>query len=115
MKELRAIFFLLIVVVGGFAMYKILPAYWGDFKLGRLLEEQAVIYTYATKSDQEIANAIVEKAQGINVPLSPEQVKVQRLPGELAITAEYVVHVDLPIYPLDLNFNTGSTNKSVMK
>ncbi len=114
MKELKSIFGLLLLLVGGFVLYKVLPAYWGDFKLGRMLEEQAVSYTYNSKSESEIATDIAQKANELNVPLSPEQVTVQRGAGDLTITAEYSVHVDMPFYPLDLNFKTASKNKNVM-
>jgi hypothetical protein len=108
MKELKAIFGLLLLLVGGFVLYKVFPAYWDDFKLSRLLEDQAISYTYTTKSESEIATAIAQKASELDVPLTPEQVTVHR--G----TAEYSVHVDLPLYPLDLNFKTTSKNKNVM-
>jgi len=39
---------------------------------------------------------------------------VQRGVGDLTITAQYSVHVDLPFYPLDLNFKTASKNKNIM-
>ncbi len=114
MKELKSIFGLLLLLVGGFVLYKVFPAYWGDFKLGRLLEDQAVSYTYTTKSESEIATAIAQKANEFDVPLTPEQVTVQRGAGDLTITAVYSVHVDMPLYPLDLNFKTASKNKNIM-
>ncbi|MGA3126391.1 MAG: hypothetical protein ABSD13_06720 [Candidatus Korobacteraceae bacterium] len=114
MKGLKSIFGLLILLVGAFVLYKILPAYWGNFKLGRLVEDQAVVYTYTPKTDGEIAADIAQKAQGFDVNFAPEQVKVQRTPGDLTITVEYSVHVDLPLYPLDLNFKAASKNHNVM-
>jgi len=114
MKELKSIFALLVLLIGGFVLYKVLPAYWGNFKLDRLLEEQAQFYTYNSKSDKDIQTAIAQKAQAMDVPVSPEQLKVERLSGELSITAEYTVHVELPLYPLDLNFKTATHNKNVM-
>jgi hypothetical protein len=112
---MKAIFGLVLLLVGGFIAYMLLPVYWADFKLGRLLDEQSIIFTYNAKSEQEIATIIAEKAHEINVPLSPEQVKVQRNAGDLTIATEYTVHVELPLYPLDLNFKTASKNKNVMK
>jgi hypothetical protein len=112
---MKSILGLLVLLVGGFVMYKVLPVYWGDFKLGQLLDEQAVTYTYTKNSEQEIANSIVEKARDFNVLLSPEQIKVQRGPDDLAITAEYSVHVDMPIHSLDLNFKTATKNHNVMR
>jgi hypothetical protein len=115
MKELKSILGLLVLLVGGFVMYKVVPVYWGDFKLGRLLEEQAQFYTYYVKSDKEMQAAIAQKAQAMDVPVSPEQLKIERLPGVLSITADYSVHIDLPLYPFDLNFKTTTRNKDVMK
>ncbi len=40
---------------------------------------------------------------------------MERGPDDLAITAEYSVHVDMPIHPLDLNFKTATKNHNVMK
>lgn len=115
MKELTAIFWILVLGVGGFVLYKVLPAYWADYKLDRMMEEQAVVYTYATKTDQEIAKAIADKARDLDVELTPEQVKVDRTSSDLTISATYSVHVDLPVHPIDLNFNTKTHNKNVMK
>lgn len=112
---MKSIFGMLLLVVGGFVLYQVLPVYWGDYKLGRLLEEQSQIDTYNSASNQEIAAVIVGKAREFNVALSPEQVKVQRGAGDLTITTDYMVHVDLPIYPLDLNFKTTTNNKNVLK
>jgi hypothetical protein len=114
MKEWMSIFGLLLLLVGGFVLYKVLPVYWSDFKLGRMLEEQAINYTYNSKSDQEIVTAIAEKARDLNVPLAPEQITVVRGGGDLMISTSYSVHVDLPFYPLDLNFNTSNRNRNIM-
>jgi hypothetical protein len=116
MKELRSILGLLVLLVGAFVLYKVLPAYWADYKLGRLLEEEAVAYTYKpAKNDKDIPAALAEKARGLGVELVPEEITVDRSGAELAIIATYTVHVELPVYPLDLNFKTGTKNHDVMK
>ena len=115
MNQLKSIFGLLVLLVGGFVLYKVLPTYWGNFQLGRVVEEQSVNYTYTNKSQEEIAAAISEKAHEFDVPLSPDQVKVVRTPGDLSISCAYTVHVDLPFYPLDLNLKAASKNHNVMK
>ena len=115
MKELKSIFWVLVLLVGGLVLYKVLPAYWGDYKLSKMMDEQAVVYTYAMKNDQEVAKGISEKARELNVPLSPEQIRVERTASELSITAVYTVHVEIPGYPMDLNFTTKTHNRNVMK
>ena len=115
MKELKSIFALLVLVLGAFVLYETLPAYWANFKVNQMIAEQAVIYTNFPKSDQEIATAISQKAQEVSVPLTPEQVTVNRTSGDLSISIAYTVHVDFPGYPFDLNFKDSTTNHNVMK
>jgi hypothetical protein len=79
------------------------------------MEEQEVVYNYASKNDQDIAKSISEKAHDLGVELTPEEVKVDRTASELSITATYSVHVELPVRPMDLNFTTKTHNKNVMK
>ena len=115
MKELKAIFWILVLVVAAFVMYKVVPALWGNFELGRLLDDQAVTYTYQAKKEEDIAAAIVEKASSFDVVLTPDQVKVVRGTGDLSISVEYMVHIDLPLYPFDMKLKAASKNHNVMK
>jgi hypothetical protein len=115
MRQLKSIFGVLLIVVGGFVLYKVVPVYWGNYRLSRDVDELSTTYTYSNKSEAEIAAALVEKAHNYDVDITPQQVKVVRTPGDLTITVEYTVHVDLPIYPLDLNFKDESKNHNVMK
>ena len=112
---MKSIFGLLLLLVGGFVMYKVLPVYWGDFKLGQMLNEQAVTYTYTTTANRRLRIPSRKRRVISDVQLSPEQIKVKRGPDDLAITAEYSVHMDMPIHPLDLNFKTATKNHNVMK
>ena len=114
MKELKSIFWVLVVVVAGFVLYKVLPAYWANYQMDRMIAEQAVYYTTFPKSDDAIAAAVCQKAQDLSVPLTPEQVTVSRTPGDLTISDTYSVHIDLPGYPFDLNFKNTATNHNVM-
>jgi hypothetical protein len=114
-KELKSIFWVLVLGVGGFVLYKILPAYWDNYQVDKMIADQAIIYTNFPKSDDEIKMAIAQKAQDYNVPLSPEQVAVTRSRADLTISLAYSVHIDMPAHPFDLNFQDSSTNHNVMK
>jgi hypothetical protein len=114
MNQLKSIFGVLILLVGGYVLYEVLPFYWDNYKLGRLIEAQAVVYTYTSRSNAEIAADIAKKARQFDIVLTPEQVKVRRTAANLTITAEYSVHVDLPFYPLDLNLKAESKNNDIM-
>ncbi len=115
MKELRSIFIVLLLLLGGLVLYKILPAYWADYKLGRMLDQTAIVYTYQPKSDPELPAIVVQKADECGVTLEPTDVTVDRTASTLSITANYDVKIDMPGYPFMLHFKTGSKNSDVMK
>ena len=115
MKELKSILGLLILLAGGFVLYKVLPIYWSNFQVDRMIADQAIIYTNFPKSDDEIKLAIAQKAEDLDVPLAPEQIVVARDRGSLSISLAYTVHVDMPGHPFDLDFKNSTTNQNVMK
>ena len=115
MKEIKFIFGMALLLVGSFVLYKILPAYWNNYKVNRMIAEQAIIYTNFPKSEEEIKIAIAQKAQDLDVPIAPEQIAVTRSRGDVSISFAYSVHIDLPGYPLDLNFEPSTFNQNVMK
>ena len=62
------------------------------------------------------ATPSTRKQQGLDIPLTKDQIKVQRHgtqgTGSLTISAPYTVHLDLPGYPVDLHFDASTENKS---
>jgi hypothetical protein len=114
-KELKSIFWVLVLLAGGFVLYKTLPAYWGNFKVNQMINDEAIYYTNFPKGDDAIAAAVSQKAQEFDVPLAPDQVTVARSGGDLTISAAYSVHIDFPGYPFDLSFKDAATNHNVMK
>ena len=64
------------------------------------------------------AAEVLKKAQDLDVPVTREQIKVQRSgvtgSGSVSIEAPYTVHISLPGYPFDLDFDPSSRNKGVM-
>jgi hypothetical protein len=55
----------------------------------------------------------MKKARELDIPLADKQLKVTRSGAEVAISAEYTIHVDLPLYPVDLHFAPASKNKRI--
>ena len=104
-----------LLLVGSFVLYKILPAYWNNYKVNRMIAEQAIIYTNFPKSEEEIKIAIAQKAQDLDVPIAPEQIAVTRSRGDVSISFAYSVHIDLPVYPFDVDFEDSTTNQNVMR
>ena len=112
----------LVLVLGilGFAVYvcaEIIPPYFANYQFQDTIENEAKLDTYSTKTEDNIRETIFRRAQDLEIPVTKEQIKVQRTgsqgTGSVYIGTAYIVHVDLPGYPLDLEFHPESKNKGV--
>ncbi|HST12560.1 MAG TPA: hypothetical protein VLL05_19450 [Terriglobales bacterium] len=95
---------------------EVIPPYFANYEFQDSLENEARMGTYSTKGDDVIRDAVFKRAQELEIPVTKEKIKVQRSgnPGNggVFIETEYSVHVDLPGYPLDLDFHPQSKNKT---
>ena len=105
------------VIVGGvYVGAKVVPAYFENYQFQDAVKDEAIRDTYASKSEAEIRSALFRKAQELNIPVPENGIQVQRqgqINGTIIIHVPYVVHVDLPGYPLDLHFDASTENKGV--
>ncbi len=113
MKTIKALFGLFIVVAIVYVGVKALPPYFANYQFEDVIENETKMNSYNQKSEQEIREGIVKKARELDIPLTSDQVTVQRMGSELAISADYTVHIDIPIYPFDLHFTPSSKNKRI--
>ena len=106
------------VIVGGlYASIKLVPPYFSNYQFQDWLKEEGTRDSYVAKSEDDIRKSVLKKAQDLDIPLTEEGIHVTRtgtaFNGNVSIQAPYVVHVDLPGYPLDLQFNASTENKGV--
>ena len=106
------------VIVGGlYATFKVAPAYFYAYPFQDAVKDEATRDSYASKSEEEIQDSLYKKAQELDVPIRKEGIKVVRqgnsFSGTVIVHAAYIVHVDLPGYPLDLHFDASTENKGV--
>ncbi len=111
MKSLRTLIGLFILGAAVYVGYRLIPPYFNNYQFQDAIETEARMNTYGTarKSDEEIRAGLVRTAAELDVPIRPEQILIERPGGrEYVISADYTVHVDLPVYPVDLNFHNSS-------
>jgi len=108
---------LVLGLLGGLAYVcaEIIPPYFANYEFQDTLDTEARLGTYSTKGDEVIRDAIFKRAQELELPLTRDQIKVQRTggpgTGSVFIETSYSVHVELPGYPMDLDFHLQSKNK----
>jgi hypothetical protein len=95
---------------------EVIPPYFANYEFQDTLDNEARIGTYSTKGDDVIREAVFKRAQELELPIAKEQIKVQRTGplgnGSVVIETDYSVHLDLPGYPMDIDFHPHSKNKT---
>ena len=108
----------LFVIVGVlYTAMKLIPPYFENYQFEDAIKDEALRDSYAPKSEDDIRTTVLKKAQELEIPVSEEGIHVRRwgnqFSGTVIIDAAYVVHVDMPGYPLDLHFDASTENKGV--
>jgi len=116
MDNIKLIFGLFVIGIAIYLGVELVPVYYANYQFQDIVKTEATLETYTTKPESDIQDALYKKAQEFEIPLSKEQIKVQRHgttgTGSLTINAAYKVHLDLPGYPMDLHFDASTENKS---
>jgi hypothetical protein len=88
----------------------IAPPYFNNWQFQDFIEGEARLDSYNFKSETEIKKDVMRSARENNIPITDEKLVVVRSPIGVQISAAYQVHVNLPGYPLDLDFAPASKN-----
>ncbi len=110
MKSLKAL--LAIAIFGSlvYVAYRVAPVYLSSYQFQDAVEEEARLDCYSQKTEQDIRDSVLKKAQSLDLPLTADQIQVQKLSNAVSISAAYTVHIDLPVHPFDLSFTPNSQN-----
>ena len=114
---MKMVFGILIIVAAVILIATLAPPYFSNYQFEDALKTESQMSTYTTKTEDVIRDEVFKKAQEMDVPIAKDQIKVVRNgvvgTGSVEIEAAYTVHVNLPFYPMDLNFNASARNKGV--
>jgi hypothetical protein len=111
MKALRAIFGIVFIVAVVVAVVRLVPPYFNNYQLQDAITDEARMNTYTPKTAEQMRETIWRKCKELDIPVTREQVNVQRDGQAVTISLDYTVHVDLPGYPVDLQFHPSSKNR----
>lgn len=116
MGSLKLVVGVLVIVGVVYVCAELMPPYFSNYQFEDVIETEARMSTYSSKSEDAIRDTVYKKAQELEIPISKDQIKVQRTgsvgSGSVLIETSYAVHVNLPGYPMDLQFHPSSKNKS---
>ena len=114
---MKMVFGILIIVGAVILIATLAPPYFSNYQFQDALKTESQMSTYTTKTEDVIRDEVFRKAQDMDIPITRDQIKVVRNgvvgTGTVDIEANYIVHVNLPGYPMDLHFDASARNKGV--
>jgi hypothetical protein len=117
MGSFKLVLGIFVIVAVVYLIGELAPPFFSNYQFEDAIKTIAQMNTYSSKPEQAIREEVFKKAQDLDVPIVKEQIKIVRsgsaYAGSVSIEAPYTVHLNLPGYPLDLNFNPSSSNRSV--
>ena len=94
-----------------FLGFRMTPVYLRNIELQTFVDQTAQDAASRTRSDEELARAVLQKAASLQLPVSRGNVQVRRPEGGLRIEVRYRVRVELPLYSVDLHFYPGAGSR----
>ncbi len=112
--KLKAIVFTLIIILGIYVAYKLVPPYVNEYQLQDKMQELARFGIVNRYSDEQVRDNVFKAVQDLNLPIKREDIKVTVTQATCRISLDYTVPVDLLFYSTELHFSPSSENKSIM-
>lgn len=116
MGTVKALIGIFVIVGVLYSAWQIVPPELSNYSFQDDLQQIAMVGgANPHETDQQLAEAVMKKAQEHQIPLAPEQITVQRIgsPGAPAVyvAADYTIPVTLPGYSFTLHFTPSSGNR----
>lgn len=112
MKTIKALLGLAVLGIAIYVGWTMIPPYFNNYKLEDIIADEARTNTYSNKSEDAMRETVYQKAKDLDIPLTRENINVTRQGQTVSIDVNYIVHLDYPIHPVDLHFQSSSKNKA---
>ena len=111
MHRLRIAAAVLSLIVLGILGARLLPLYLDNMRLQSYVEGITRDAENKTQPDDALRVAVLNKAAFLGLPVKAENVHIKRSEDNTRIDVRYIVHVDFPMYMVDLHFYPGAGSR----
>ena len=111
--KFKALFMLVILVLGIYCAVKLVPPYVAEYQLSDKIQEQARFAIVNRYTEEQIRENVWKVMQDLEIPAKREDIKIVANMRTVKIAIDYIVPVDLLSYRVDLHFTPSSENKSL--
>jgi len=100
-----------VLVILAFLGARLIPIYLHNRELQQFVEDVTHRPAAAANSDDVLRARVLSKAADLDLPVAADNVRIERSAGAVRMDVRYVVHVDLPLYTVDLHFYPGAGSR----
>jgi len=111
--RLKAIVFTVILILGIYMAFKLVPAYVSEYQLQDKMQEQARFGVVNRYSAEQIRDSIYKVVQDLEIPAKRDDIKVTTSQEVVRISLDYTVPINTIFYNTELHFSPSSENKSL--
>jgi len=116
-SKLNLIITLLVVAAIIFAGVKLVPVYFANYQFQDAMQTEArfALSSYPKKSIDDIRDDIFKKAQELSIPTKKESIRVivDGTSGNVDISVDYIVTVDMAVYQWTHEFHPHADNHTI--
>jgi hypothetical protein len=112
--RLKVIVWLAILGSMVFAGVKVIPILFSEYQFQDAMQTTARYASVNRQSPADISATLAKEAQVEDLPVQPEDIHVTSDSGNVKISADYSVTVDLKVYQLTLNFHPSASNNALL-
>src|SRR5215472_17370511 len=114
MEKLKALIGILVIVGGFYYGWNMIPPYFHNAQFQDDLDDIARVATYNPRSDDELKQAVIKKAQSRDIVLKEDQISITRITSGIGISVKYRVHIEMIGHQTDLDFTANSKNMNII-
>lgn len=111
--RLKALLALIILGSAIFCAVRLVPPYFANYQLQDSMREEAAYASANRKQDDDIRADIEKKVKELGIPADDKDIQVSDDAGNVKISVDYTVPVDLAVYQLQLHFHPQANNASL--
>lgn len=113
MKHLKSLFGVALVVSAFYMAFLLIPIYYNNYSFQDELDNQARMASYSQTTVEQIKDVLAKRAKELEIPLTADEIHVQKSGDDISITTQYTVNVHTPVKDFVLTFQPSTKNHRI--
>src|SRR5580704_1131924 len=113
--KLNLILTLAVLAAMAFICFKVIPPYFANYQFQDAIESESrfALSGYPRRSQDDIQDEVYKKAQDLGIPAKRDDIHVMMGNGQVSISLDYQIPIDLNLYQFTLQFHPHADNHTI--